>query len=91
MLPEALIAYQDHSLLITDSTGFIEKRIEGFYYHQTRFLSKLRLLVNGEAPIFVSANLVDSYSQIVYYLSPLSTFIAAPSFEPIIDVMLNGE
>lgn len=70
MYPDGLISFQDHSLLVTDSTGFIQDRIEGFYYHQTRFLSKMRLLVCGEAPIFVSANSVDSFSQIAYYLAP---------------------
>ena len=56
-------------MLITDLDGFIGSGVEGFYYRQTRFLSKMRFAVDGIAPLAVSANPVDSYSSIAYYLA----------------------
>jgi hypothetical protein len=68
--PSHLITYEGHAFLITDLKGFIGGGIEGFYYRQTRFLSKMRLAVDGAEPRFVSANAVDAYSSIAYYLAP---------------------
>jgi hypothetical protein len=68
--PSHLIVYQGHALLIADLKGFIGGGIEGFYYRQTRFLSKLRFTIDGKEPRSVSANAVDSYSAIAYYLAP---------------------
>lgn len=70
MFPEALIAYQGHSLLITGVHGQIRQGIEGFYHHQTRFLQRLDLRIDGKPPLFVSANPVDPYSYISYFLAP---------------------
>ncbi len=70
--PWHLISYEGHSFLITDLEGFAGGGIEGFYYRQTRFLSKMRLAVCGEKPAYVSANAVDAYSSIAYYLAPSS-------------------
>jgi hypothetical protein len=68
--PSHLITYEGHSFLITDLEGFIGSGIEGFYYRQTRFLSKMRLAVGGAEPSIVSANVVDPYSSIAYYIGP---------------------
>ncbi len=70
LAPERLILHREHSLLISDATGRIGKGVEGFYYRQTRFLSRLALLVGGQAPRFASAVAVDSRSSIAYYLAP---------------------
>jgi glycogen debranching enzyme len=70
MFPEALIAYQGHSLLITGVHGQIRQGIEGFYHHQTRFLQRMDLSLDGLPLTFVSANPVDPYSFISYYLAP---------------------
>ncbi len=70
MFPEVLIAYQGHSLLITGVHGQIRQGIEGFYHHQTRFLQHMDLEVDGMHPAFVSANPVDPYSYISYFLVP---------------------
>jgi glycogen debranching enzyme len=64
------ITYEGESSLITDLKGFISGGVEGFYYRQTRFLSKLRFAVDGADPLFVSTNAVDPYSSIAYYLAP---------------------
>lgn len=98
MFPEALIAYQGHSLLITGVHGRIRQGIEGFYHHQTRFLSLLDLHVDGQALTFVSANPVEAHSFISYYLAP--TPAGAPAGPPPegggeivskgIEIQLNG-
>ena len=67
--PSRLITYEGNAFLITDLEGFIGSGIEGLYYRQTRFLSKMRLAVEGSQPSIVSANAVDSYSSIAYYVA----------------------
>lgn len=70
MMPSHLIVHEGHALVITDLEGLVGSGIEGFYYRQTRFLSKMRFAIDGEEPRIVSANAVDSYSSIAYYLAP---------------------
>jgi glycogen debranching enzyme len=69
-IPSNLITYEGHAVLITDQGASIRGGVEGYYYRQTRFLSKLELTVGGKAPNIVSANPVDSYSSIAYWLAP---------------------
>ncbi|MGE5707155.1 MAG: glycogen debranching N-terminal domain-containing protein, partial [Bacteroidota bacterium] len=69
MFPEALVAYSGHGMLLTDVHGRIRSGMNGYYYQQTRFLSRLLLRVDGLLPRFVSANLVDPDSLIAYYLA----------------------
>lgn len=68
--PSHLITYEGQAFLIAGLDGFIGEGIEGFYYRQTRFLSKMRLAVDGSEPSNVSANAVDAYSSIAYYVAP---------------------
>lgn len=70
MFPETLVAYQGHSICITGVHGHLRVGIEGFYHHNTRFLSRMEVAIDGCDPAFVSANPVDSYSFIAYYLCP---------------------
>ncbi|HEY9855338.1 MAG TPA: glycogen debranching N-terminal domain-containing protein [Stenomitos sp.] len=70
MFPETLVAYQGHSICITGVHGHVKQGIEGFYQHNTRFLSRMIARVDGCDPHFVSANPVDAYSFIAYYLCP---------------------
>jgi glycogen debranching enzyme len=69
-LPSNLITYEGHALLVTDREACIRGGEHGFYYRQTRFLSKMQLMIDGKAPNIVSANPVDSYSSIAYWLAP---------------------
>lgn len=70
MFPDTLVAYQGHSICITGVHGHLAEGIEGFYHHNTRFLSRMKVTVNGCDPAFVSANPVDTYSFIAYYVCP---------------------
>lgn len=83
MFPGFLTAFQGHSLILTDVEGRVESGAEGYYFHRTRFLSRLALEVNGKQPAFVSANPVDSYSFISYFLAPSPAGkLAGPEGDP---------
>ncbi|MDB5101928.1 MAG: Amylo-alpha,6-glucosidase [Cyanobacteria bacterium RYN_339] len=70
MFPETLVAFADEAIFVTDVHGRVARGLEGFYRHQTRFLSRLGITIDGREPTFVSANAVDPYSFISYYLAP---------------------
>src|SRR5579884_4153474 len=67
--PWHLILYRGPSLLIADLAGEVTDGVEGFYYRQTRFLSRVRLTVDGAEPTAVSANAVASDAAIAYSLA----------------------
>lgn len=67
--PGHLIAHQGYSVLVTDVRGDISGAgIEGFYLHQTRFLSSFKLDMDGEAFKPVSATSVDHHLITAYHL-----------------------
>src|SRR5215467_11370004 len=68
--PSHVITHKGQSFFITDLRGFVAGGIEGFYYRQTRFLSKMRVTVDGKEPSSVSANTVESHCAIAYCLAP---------------------
>ncbi len=68
--PADLIAHQGYSVLVTDTKAFIDGGTKGFFFHQTRFLSRWGIRIDGEAPNFVSANVVDHHFITAYYLAP---------------------
>ena len=69
-IPSNLIIYEGNAVLVTDRKASLRDGIEGFYFRQTRFLSRMEIAVNGKLPTTVSANSVDSYSSIAYWLAP---------------------
>ncbi len=69
--PTDLIAHQGYAVLVTNIDGRIDDAgIEGFFLHQTRFLSRFRIRINGSDPKFISANAVDHHFVTAYYLAP---------------------
>ena len=68
--PKDLIAHQGYTVLVTDVHGRIGEGIEGFYLHQTRFLSRLKLRIDEADPKPVSANVVDHHFITAYHLAP---------------------
>src|SRR5579884_253149 len=68
--PADLIAHRGYTVLVTDTRGRIGSGLEGFYLHQTRFLSRFGIKVDGAAPSFVSANVVDHHFITAYHLAP---------------------
>lgn len=75
--PHDLIAHQGYTVLVTDVHGRIGQGVEGFYLHQTRFLSRLQIGVDGAAPKFASANVVDHHAITAFHLAPSQTGRAA--------------
>ncbi len=68
--PRDLIVHQGYSVLVTGIEGWIGTGLEGFYLHQTRFLSRLRILVDESPPKPISANEVDHHVLTAYHLAP---------------------
>ena len=68
--PGSLIAHRGYTVLTTDTDGWIGRGAEGFFLHQTRFLSRLRVGIEGSAPKPVSANVVGPHSITAYHLAP---------------------
>ena len=76
--PTDLIAHQGYTVLVTNIDGHInEEGIEGFFLHQTRFLSRFRVKIEGSDPKFVSGNAVDHHFITAYYLAPTPAGSAA--------------
>lgn len=75
--PNDLITHHGHAVLVTDRHGWISKSTQGFFFHQTRYLSRLALKVDKAEPKFVSANAVDHHILTSYHLAPSSSGKAA--------------
>jgi hypothetical protein len=65
-----LIAHRGYTVLVTDTRGRIGSGLEGFYFHRTRFLSRLGIKVDEAEPTFVSANAVDHHLITAYHVAP---------------------
>lgn len=57
---------------ISDDDGDIAASTSGFFAKDTRFLSLLRLTVNGERPLHLSSGRVDYFSAAFYLRNPLA-------------------
>ncbi|MFC0406778.1 amylo-alpha-1,6-glucosidase [Roseomonas elaeocarpi] len=75
--PDNLIAYQGFAVLITDRQARLREGSHGFFLHQTRFLSRLELEVDGKPPSPISANTVEAHSLLAYHLAPSPAGLAA--------------
>ena len=75
--PLDLITHRGFAVLVTDTHAAIHDGMQGFFLHQTRFLSRFRIKIGGEEPRFVSANKVDHHSLIAYYLVQTPAGISA--------------
>jgi glycogen debranching enzyme len=68
--PSHLILHHGQGFAISDLAGLFGTGGEGFYYRQTRFLSKMRFTIAGKEPQNVCAVAVNSRSSIAYYVAP---------------------
>jgi len=57
---------------ISDDDGDIAGSTSGFFARDTRFLSLLRLSVNGKLPLHLSSGRVDYFSAAFYLRNPLA-------------------
>ncbi|MGA8760998.1 MAG: glycogen debranching N-terminal domain-containing protein [Stellaceae bacterium] len=71
--PSHLILHHAHAYAISDLGGMITGEIDGsdgYYYRQTRFLSKMRFTVEGKQPMQVCAVNITTRSASAYFLAP---------------------
>ena len=68
--PSQLILHYGQGFAISDLAGLFGTADDGFYYRQTRFLSKMRFTIAGKEPQNICAVAVNSRSSIAYYLAP---------------------
>src|SRR5437016_6421577 len=66
----ALTILEGSTFCICDERGDIDGQTQGLFADDTRFLSLLRLTVNGEAPLLLSSGKVDYFSAAFYLRNP---------------------
>ncbi len=68
--PTDLITHRGYAVLVTDTRGWIGGEKEGFFLHQTRYLSHFSMKIDGTEPKFISANTVDHHFLTAYHFAP---------------------
>jgi glycogen debranching enzyme len=68
----ALTILEGSTFCICDETGDLDGVTGGFFAEDTRFLSRLRLRVNGERPLLLSSGKVEYFSAAFYLRNPLA-------------------
>jgi glycogen debranching enzyme len=68
--PTDLITHRGYAVLVTDTQGWIGGEKEGFFLHQTRYLSHFSMKIEGADPKFISANTVDHHFLTAYHFAP---------------------
>ena len=69
-MPPMLTVLEGNCFLVADDHGDVSSGSEGLYYNDTRYLSRWRLLINGERPQLLSSDTVDYYSAAVFLQNP---------------------
>ncbi len=75
----ALTILEGSSFCICDERGDICEETGGFFAQDTRYLSLLRLTINGETPLLLSAGKVEYYSAAFFLRNPLAAGLAQDS------------
>src|SRR2546430_792708 len=68
----ALTILEGSTFCICDERGDIDSQTQGLFADDTRFLSLLRLTVNGEKPLLLSSGKVDYFSAAFYLRNPIA-------------------
>ena len=67
-----LTILEGSTFCICDDRGDVGGALSGFFADDTRFLSRLRLTVNGETPLPLSFGKVEYFSAAFYLRNPSS-------------------
>ena len=86
----AVTILEGSTFCICDDRGDVGGETSGFFAHDTRFLSQLRLTVNGERPLLLSYGKAEYFSAAFYLRNPLSGGLA-PSDLSIVRERFVGE
>src|SRR5215210_2146547 len=68
----ALTILEGSTFCICDERGDIDGQTQGLFAYDTRFLSRLRLTVNGEKPLLLSSGKVEYFSAAFYLRNPVA-------------------
>ncbi len=68
----ALTILEGSTFCICDERGDIDGQTQGLFADDTRFLSLLRLTVNGEKPLLLSSGKVDYFSAAFFLRNPIA-------------------
>src|SRR5205807_1277537 len=61
---------------ICDELGDLHGKVEGLFAEDTRFLSGLKLLINGERPLLLSSDKIEYFSAAFFMRNPLAGGLA---------------
>jgi glycogen debranching enzyme len=67
-----LTILEGSTFCICDDVGDIDRRTHGFYSEDTRFLSVLRMKINGARPLLLSSGKVEYFSAAFFLRNPLA-------------------
>jgi glycogen debranching enzyme len=67
-----LTILEGSTFCICDDVGDMDRRTHGFYSEDTRFLSVLRMSVNGARPLLLSSGKVEYFSAAFFLRNPLA-------------------
>src|SRR5436305_3940941 len=84
-----LTVLEGNNFLVANDHGDVCEGSEGLYYNDTRYLSRWRLLLNGEPPQLLSSDTVDYYSAAVFMQNPQSPDMAAGAVSLIRDLFVG--
>ena len=66
----ALTILEGSTFCICDELGDVDGETEGLFAEDTRFLSLLRLTINGAKPLLLSSGVVEYFSAAFYLRNP---------------------
>src|SRR5437763_4969027 len=71
-MPDRLRILEGSTFCICDELGDLGRDVEGLYAEDTRFLSTLKLTVNGRRPLLLSSDRIEYFSAAFFMRNPLS-------------------
>jgi glycogen debranching enzyme len=69
---EQLRILEGATFCICDELGDVHGEVEGLFTEDTRFLSRLRLTINGERPLLLSSDKIEYFSAAFFMRNPLA-------------------
>src|SRR5947208_13317887 len=70
-MPDRLRILEGSTFCICDELGDLGRDVEGLYTEDTRFLSMLKLTVNGKRPLLLSSDRIEYFSAAFFMRNPL--------------------
>src|SRR3954452_23373985 len=71
LMSEQLRILEGATFCICDELGDLDGKVEGLFAEDTRFLSGLRLTINGQRPLLLSSDKIEYFSAAFFMRNPL--------------------